>query len=72
MSADAVFYIVRIDNKRYILIFFYKKSQNIVDKFREIVYSERKYERTHILKNTKDNALKVVIYILFLECVFYC
>ncbi len=53
MSADAVFYIVRIDNKHYILFFFTKKSQNIVDKFREIVYSEQKYERTHILRMLK-------------------
>lgn len=37
------------------------KSPNIVDKLRGIVYSEQKYERTHILKDTIDNAMKVAI-----------
>lgn len=31
-------------------------SQYIVDKFREVVCYERKYERVHILKDTKDKA----------------
>lgn len=30
--------------------------RNVIDKFREIVYSVRKYKRTHILKDTKDKA----------------
>lgn len=44
--------------------------KNVIDKFREIVYSERKYERTHILKDTKDNAPKAAIYIYVFRMCF--